>query len=129
MCRKEYAVPQFSGGTSTSELLNRIHDMKLESIYDDICIALPLRIFCTLPYRVAQCKKPHTIAEELILPCAIDMVSTMLDDTAASVRQHHRHYDMSKEIEEQLNDKVRDSRFSLQMDEATDSNKDCLLIT
>ncbi|XP_062336324.1 zinc finger BED domain-containing protein 5-like [Osmerus eperlanus] len=36
---------------------------------------------------------------------------------------------MSKDIEEQLNDKVRDSRFSLQMDEATDSNKDCLLIT
>ena len=36
---------------------------------------------------------------------------------------------MSKDIEKQLNDKVRDSRFSLQMDEATDSNKDCLLIT
>ncbi|KAL1264119.1 hypothetical protein QQF64_004474 [Cirrhinus molitorella] len=29
-------------------------------------------------YRVARCKKPHTIAEELILPSAIDMVSTTL---------------------------------------------------
>lgn len=38
-------------------------------------------------------------------------------------------YDISKDIEEQLNDKVRDSFFALQVDEATDSNKDCLLIT
>lgn len=89
-------------------------------------------------YRVAQCKKPHTIAEELILPCAMDMVSTMLDDSAASKLRAiplsnntvgRRIYDMSKDIEEQLNDKVRDSHFSLQMDEATDGNKDCLLIT
>lgn len=36
---------------------------------------------------------------------------------------------MSKDIEKQLNEKVRDSRFALQMDEATDINKDCLLIT
>uniref|UniRef100_A0A669DER0 Uncharacterized protein n=1 Tax=Oreochromis niloticus TaxID=8128 RepID=A0A669DER0_ORENI len=89
-------------------------------------------------YRVAQCKKPHTIAEELILPCAMDLVSTMTDDTAASKLRaiplsnntiERRIYDMSKDIEEQLNDKVRDSSFSLQMDEDTDSNKDCLLIT
>lgn len=89
-------------------------------------------------YRVAQCKKPHTVAEELILPCAMDMVSTMIDDSAASKLRAiplsnntigRRIYDMSKDIEEQLNDKVRDGRFALQMDEATDSNKDCLLIT
>ncbi|KAL1268652.1 hypothetical protein QQF64_034015 [Cirrhinus molitorella] len=32
-------------------------------------------------------------------------------------------------MEEQLNDKIQDNRFALQMDEATDNNKDCLLIT
>ena len=32
-------------------------------------------------------------------------------------------------MSKQLNDKVRDIRFALQMDEAIDSNKDCLLIT
>ncbi|TKS65233.1 Zinc finger BED domain-containing protein 5 [Collichthys lucidus] len=89
-------------------------------------------------YRVAQCKKPHTIAEELILPSAIDMVSTMIDVATASKLKaiplsnntiSRRIYDMSKDIEEQLNDKIRDRRFALQMDEATDSNKDCLLIT
>ncbi|KAL1276349.1 hypothetical protein QQF64_035972, partial [Cirrhinus molitorella] len=35
-------------------------------------------------YRVARCKKPHTIAKELILPSAIDIVSTMIDDPTAS---------------------------------------------
>ncbi|XP_059375528.1 zinc finger BED domain-containing protein 5-like [Carassius carassius] len=89
-------------------------------------------------YRVAQCKKPHTIAEELILPSAIDMVSTMINEATASKLKaiplsnntiSRRIYDMSKDIEEQLNDKIRDRRFTLQMDEATDSNKDCLLIT
>lgn len=36
---------------------------------------------------------------------------------------------MSKDVEEQLSDKIRENRFALQMNEATDSNKDYLLIT
>jgi len=35
-------------------------------------------------YRIAQCKKPHTIAEQLILPTALDMVSTMFDEASAA---------------------------------------------
>ncbi|XP_030605115.1 myelin-associated glycoprotein-like [Archocentrus centrarchus] len=35
-------------------------------------------------YQIALCKKPHTIAEELILPAALDMVSVMLDDASAA---------------------------------------------
>ncbi|KAI2643056.1 Protein FAM200A [Labeo rohita] len=86
-------------------------------------------------YRVAQCKKLHIIAEELILPSAIDMVSTMIDDATASklktipLSNNTIARCMSKDTEVQFNDKIQDHRFALQMDEATDSNKDCLLIT
>ena len=34
-------------------------------------------------YRVARCKKPHTITEELILPAATDLVSVMVGENAA----------------------------------------------
>ena len=34
-------------------------------------------------YRVARCKKLHTIAEELILPAATDLVSFMVGENAA----------------------------------------------
>lgn len=33
--------------------------------------------------KIAQCKKPHKIAEELILPSALEMDSTMQDVYAA----------------------------------------------
>lgn len=41
----------FSGSSTLMELLNRIYDMRIESIYGYIWIAL--RIFCTLPVTVA----------------------------------------------------------------------------
>ncbi|KAM3868917.1 zinc finger BED domain-containing protein 5-like [Diretmus argenteus] len=88
-------------------------------------------------YRVAQCKKPHTIAEELLLPAAMDMVSCMVDEKTAQKLKAiplsdntiaRRIDDLSNDIEEQLAEKIKDKRFALQVDEATDSNKDCLLI-
>ena len=88
-------------------------------------------------YRIAQCKKPHTIAEDLILPAALDMVSTMLDEKSAEKLKAvplsndtvaRRISDISDDLEEQLTEKLKDKRFALQVDEATDSNKDCLLI-
>ena len=33
-------------------------------------------------HRIVKCKKPHTIAEELILPAAVDLVSTMVEEGA-----------------------------------------------
>jgi hypothetical protein len=36
-------------------------------------------------YRIAKCKKPHTIAEELILPVAVDMVSIMVGESAGKL--------------------------------------------
>jgi len=38
-------------------------------------------------WRIAKSKKSHTIAENLILPAAIDMVSIMIGDAAAKQLQ------------------------------------------
>ena len=34
-------------------------------------------------YGIAKCKRLHTIAEELVLPAALDLVSTMIRESAA----------------------------------------------
>ncbi|GFV52049.1 zinc finger BED domain-containing protein 5 [Trichonephila clavipes] len=85
----------------------------------------------------ARCKKPHTIAEELILPAAIEIVETMFGENFAKELQSiplsndtvsHRIDDIAEDVEQQLFGKLRDKLFSIQLDEATDSNKDAHFI-
>ncbi|GFT80817.1 zinc finger BED domain-containing protein 5 [Trichonephila clavipes] len=80
---------------------------------------------------------PHTIAEELILPAAIEIVETMFGDNFAKELQSiplsndtvsRRIDDISEDVEQQLFGKLRDKLFSIQLDEATDSNKDAHFI-
>ncbi|GFX73418.1 SCAN domain-containing protein 3 [Trichonephila clavipes] len=84
-----------------------------------------------------QCKKPHTIAEELILRAAIEIVETMFGDNFAKELQSiplsndtvsRRIDDIAEDVEQQLFGKLRDKLFSIQLDEATDSNKDAHFI-
>ncbi|XP_060771673.1 zinc finger BED domain-containing protein 5-like [Neoarius graeffei] len=92
-----------------------------------------------ISYLLAQTKKPHTDAEEVILPGAIEMVRAMGDEAIVNKLKTiplsnntvgRRIHDMAEDIEEQLTDRVcASTRFALQVDEATDSNRDCLLIT
>ena len=90
-------------------------------------------------YRTAKCKKLHTFAEELVLPAAIDLVSTMIGESAAqklkavpiSNNTISRRIDkISDDINDQLVAKMHGNEFSLQLDEATTntSNKDAYLI-
>ncbi|GFT51954.1 SCAN domain-containing protein 3 [Trichonephila clavipes] len=85
----------------------------------------------------ARCKKPHTIAEKLILPAAIEIVETMFGDNFAKELQSiplsndtvsRRIDDIAEDVEQQLFGKLRDKLFSIQLDEATDSNKDAHFI-
>ncbi|GFX59809.1 zinc finger BED domain-containing protein 5 [Trichonephila clavipes] len=85
----------------------------------------------------ARCKKSHTIAEELILPAAIEIVETMFGGNFAKELQSiplsndtvsRRIDDIAEDVEQQLFGKLRDKLFSIQLDEATDSNKDAHFI-
>ncbi|GFW65489.1 protein FAM200B [Trichonephila clavipes] len=88
-------------------------------------------------YKIARCKKSHTIAEELILPTAIEIVETMFGDNFAKELQSiplsndtvsRRIDDIAEDVEQQLFGKLRDKLFSIQLDEATDRNKDAHFI-
>ena len=90
-------------------------------------------------YRIAKCKKPHTIAEELVLPAVLDLVSTVIGESAAKKLKAvplsnnticRRIDNVSDNINDQLVAKMRGNEFSSQLDEATTStsNKDALLI-
>lgn len=85
-----------------------------------------------MSYRIAKCKKPHTIGEQLILPAAIDMVNIMVGESAeklfskvllsnntVSRRIHH----MAEDLNDQLIEKIKEREFGLQLDEATDTKR------
>lgn len=88
-------------------------------------------------YQIARCKKPHTIGEELILPAAIEIVETMFGENFAKKLKSiplsndtvaRRIGDMAEDVQHQLFAKLRGKLFAIQLDEATDSNKDAHLI-
>lgn len=67
-------------------------------------------------YRVAKCKKPHTIAEELILPAAVDMVNIMVGESAGKLLYKvpfpsniicHRIQHMGEDLNDQLTERMR----------------------
>ena len=90
-------------------------------------------------YRIAKCKKLHTIVKELVLPAALDLVSTIIGESAAqklkafplSNNTISRRIDkITDDVNDHLVAKMRGNEFSLQLDEATTStsNKDAYLI-
>jgi hypothetical protein len=44
-----------------------------------------LLAFYKLTYRIAKCKKPHSITEELVLPATVDMVNIMIGESAGKL--------------------------------------------
>ena len=90
-------------------------------------------------YRIAKCKKLHTIVKELVLIAALDLVSTIIGESAAqklkavplSNNTISRRIDkISDDVNDHLVAKMRGNEFSLQLDEATTStsNKDAYFI-
>ncbi|KAK8389755.1 hypothetical protein O3P69_009033 [Scylla paramamosain] len=81
-------------------------------------------------YQIAKSKKPYTIGEELIKPCALEMAKIVLGKEAEKKLQqvslsnviHNRIIDMSDDILEQVVAEIKASpvKISLQVDESID---------
>ncbi|XP_071399292.1 SCAN domain-containing protein 3-like [Centroberyx affinis] len=87
--------------------------------------------------RIAKARKPHTIGEELLLPAAVDLCEVMVGkDAAAKLRSvplsndtiRRRIEDMSNDIKSQLLERLRVSKFAVQLDESTDVSGSAQLI-
>uniref|UniRef100_K7GEU5 DUF4371 domain-containing protein n=1 Tax=Pelodiscus sinensis TaxID=13735 RepID=K7GEU5_PELSI len=76
-------------------------------------------------YKVAQAKKPHTIGEQLVLPCAKEMVQLVLGEEAARKLNdisvsNNTVSGQIKNISEQVMDEIKKSPlFAIQLDEST----------
>uniref|UniRef100_UPI00358EB4CC protein FAM200C-like n=1 Tax=Myxine glutinosa TaxID=7769 RepID=UPI00358EB4CC len=91
-------------------------------------------------YAVAKSKKPHTIAEDLIKPCALEMATTILVKEARFFFEqvplsnnviHNRVSDLSEDIWDHVISDIRASplKISIQLDDSTDVSSCCQLIT
>ncbi|GFX79545.1 zinc finger BED domain-containing protein 5 [Trichonephila clavipes] len=80
-------------------------------------------------YRIAQAGEAHTIAENLIKPCVLDITKCMLDEKSAkhvSTVPHsndtvsRRIHDLASYVKQELVTRLQKARFVLQIDESTD---------
>ena len=122
--------------------IRKLSEMKKQSVvfsnFLSILAKTQLASF-KVAHRIAKCKKPHTIAEELILPATNDLVSTMIGESGAQDLKTvpllnnticKRTEKIADNINDQLVTNMRGNEFSLQLHEATIStnNKDVNLI-
>ena len=100
--------------------------------------ARALRASFEVSYLIAQCKKPHTIGESLILPAAIAMVKHVIGEAEAaklsavplSNKTVKRRIDLIAEDQEQtIIDRLRNTEaFALQADSSTEGQYAYLLV-
>ncbi|XP_068250582.1 protein FAM200C-like [Palaemon carinicauda] len=81
--------------------------------------------------RIAQEKKPHNIAEKLIVPCCKDIIRCVIGCDAEQVTSvplsndtvHRRIVDMSEDVKQQVIAELKEAslgKFAIQLDESTD---------
>ena len=88
-----------------------------------------LLAFYQVAHRIATCKKPYSIAEELILPAAIveGAVEKLKWVPISNDIMCHQIGDMTEYIHDQLVDLMKQQEFGLQLNEA-DGSRDAHLV-
>ena len=88
-----------------------------------------MKVSYLVALRVARAKKPHTIAENLILPAAIDMCEAVLNGKCATKLKEislsnntvsGRIDEISNDIKAQLLERLKQTYFAIQLDKSTD---------
>ena len=88
-------------------------------------------------HRIVRARKPHTIAENLLLPAVIGMVTAFGAKDVAKQMQtiplsnssiSRKIQYISDDLHQQLKSNMTGKLFVLQVDEATESSQDCLLM-
>ncbi len=117
---------KFKNRTKVSSLFsaqNATHDRTLEASYE-------------ISLLIAKHGKNHTIGEEVIKPAISAFLKTVLQKDDRVVRDMplsnntvcSRIDDMGQDVEEQLIEKLKSRKFSLQMDESTFRDSEALLL-
>ena len=95
-----------------------------------------LKVSYAVSELVAKVGKPHTIAERLVKPAMLICAKELLGEQAVNILQKiplsdntvkRRQDEMAENLEEQLVEKLKVSKFSLQIDETTINNSALLL--
>jgi hypothetical protein len=111
--------------TKPTEFSGRKRDqMKPQQLTSNTVVTInstALRATFEVSLRSAKSKKPHTIAEELIFPSAIDMVKAVPGDSLANNTIGGRISAMSDDVNEQIIIKLKTSKMiAVQLDVPTD---------
>ena len=97
-----------------------------------------LRASYNISRLIAKAGKPHTIGEELLLPAISEVLSTVLLKSPTEILSsiplsrdsvRRRIDEMSESVETSLCMILRETKFSLQLDESTLPGNECLLLT
>ncbi|KAL4083746.1 hypothetical protein QTP88_029062 [Uroleucon formosanum] len=124
---KEFFARKCSSFQSTQQTFKKMTTVPSKALLASFKVA----------HRIAKCKKPHTVGETLILPAAVDIVSTMFGDNLAQQLKSiplsndtvsRRISDISEDLNEQLFEKLKNNVFGLQVDEATDKHRQSYLL-
>ena len=96
-----------------------------------------LRASYNISLLIAKSGKPHTIGEELILPAVSEVLRTVLHKSPSDIIKkiplsnntvQRRIDEMAEDVESFLNDFLKTTEFSLQLDESTLPNNESLLL-
>ena len=95
-----------------------------------------LKVSYIVSEMIAKVEKPHMIAERLVKPAMLICAKELLGEQVANILQKipfsnytvkRRQDEMAENLEEQLVEKLKVSKFSLQIDETTINNSVSLL--